>query len=179
MPYGLPFVQPQFYRPRENGGGVVGDPFITGYTTLGALRNDFSSGVGLQFTVGSTDITVTHLGRWVISGNSQTHDVVLYDGTTVATDAIGTVTVDTAGQPADAFVYEPLGSPITLTALGTYYLLSIESSGGDQWYNRDGTFPTTTADATLVGASYSFGGTIILDIANGSSYGFPGFLYTL
>lgn len=178
MPYGIPYLQPQFFRPRENG-GAVGMPFITGYSSLGSLRNDFSSGVGFQFTVGASNITVTHLGRWVISGNAATHDVTLYDGVTVATDAIGSVTVDTAGQPVDAFVYEPLGSPITLTASGTYYLLSLELNGGDQWYNYSGTYPTTTADAMLAAACYAFGGTITTLIPDQDAFGFPGFLYTI
>lgn len=177
MPQGIPFLQPQFFRPREN--GVAAMPFVTGYTTLGSLRNNYGLGVGFYFTVGATDITVTHLGRWVVSGNSETHVVTLYDGTDVATDGIGNVTVDTNGATPAEFVYEALASPVTLTSGNTYYLMSLENNGGDEWYTDSGTHPTTTGDATLVGACYDAGGMINPSTADGSAFVFPGFLYTL
>ena len=177
MPYGLPFVQPQFFRPREN--GAAGMPFVTGYTTLGSLRNDYGLGVGFYFTVGASDITVTHLGRWVVSGNVGSHDITLYDGTDIATDAIGSVTVNTSGATPDDFIYEALASPLVLTSGNTYYILSDETPSGDQWYTDSGTHPTTTGDATLVGACYDAGGMINPSTSDGSAFVFPGFLYTL
>src|SRR5207302_8763334 len=47
-------------------------------------------------------------------------------------------------------VYGNLSSPITLSANATYYILSQEVSGGDQWYDFNTTV-TTTLDATLMG----------------------------
>src|SRR6266571_8320312 len=52
-------------------------PLVTGVTTNGFLRNDASAWVGFQFTVGGVPITVSSLGRWVVSGNSGTHTVQL------------------------------------------------------------------------------------------------------
>jgi hypothetical protein len=34
MPYGIPFVQPQFFRPRETGGGGGGDPYFSSVVLL-------------------------------------------------------------------------------------------------------------------------------------------------
>jgi hypothetical protein len=178
MPQGIPFVQPQFYRPRESG-TVTGDPYITGYSSLGSLRNDFGSWVGFQITVGASDMTVTHLGRWVVSGNSGSHDIAIFDGTNIATDSIATANVNTSGQPSDDLTYTALGSPVNLTSGNTYYVMSLESNGGDQWYNYDGTIPTTTADAVLDQSCYDSGGTIAFVISPGEAFGFPGFLYTL
>lgn len=44
-------------------------------TTLGTARNDFSGWVGFKVTIGAHPITVTSLGRWVASGNTQAHTV--------------------------------------------------------------------------------------------------------
>lgn len=155
-----------------------GTSYITGISSLGSLRNDYGLGVGIYFTVGASDMEVTHLGRWVVAGNSGTHVVTIYDGTTAPGDAIGNVTVDTSGATPGEFIYEALGSPISLLSGNTYYLLSVESVSGDQWYTDSGTVLTTTADATLLGAAYDAGGTIN-PIPGAGAYGFPSLLYTL
>jgi hypothetical protein len=41
--------------------------FVTG-ATLGSLRNDFDGWLGTKFTVGASPLSVTALGRYVISG---------------------------------------------------------------------------------------------------------------
>ncbi len=111
------------------------------------LRNNFSGWVGFQLTVSNTPLTVTHLGRWVVSGNSGNHAVKLVnaDGTDVAN---GSKTVSTAGQPAGQFAYAALASPVTLSANTTYYLVSQEVEGGDQWYDYSSCYLTTSGAAT-------------------------------
>jgi hypothetical protein len=68
--------------------------FVTGQT-LGSLRNDFSNWVGFRFTVGSSNITVGELGRWVVSGNSGTHAVKLVLASTGADVSGGSVSITT------------------------------------------------------------------------------------
>jgi hypothetical protein len=119
--------------------------FVTG-ETLGTLQNGHVGGVGYEFTVGSSPITVYSLGRWVATGNTGTHSVSLVQVSNGAT--VGTVTVNTSGAPAGAFTYTSLGTPVTLAANTAYYLLSQEASPGDQWY--DGTTALSTTGAAVI-----------------------------
>src|SRR5437762_3354274 len=122
--------------------------FVTS-TQPGTIRNDACGLFGMGITVGPNPITVNSLGRLVAPGNSQVHSLQIVDpvsGTTIAS-----TTVNTQGGGAGAFVYGNLASPITLSANATYYILSQEVSGGDQWYDSDTTV-TTTSDASLIGA---------------------------
>ena len=111
--------------------------------------------MGFQFTVGGTALTVTELGRWVVSGNSGNHVVKLFnaDGTAVPN---GSVTVTTAGKPAGQFTYAALGSPVTLAAGTTYAVMSQEVSGGDYWYDYGNTQITLTGDAGGAWAVYAY-----------------------
>ncbi|MFA7345158.1 MAG: DUF4082 domain-containing protein, partial [Terrimicrobiaceae bacterium] len=111
-----------------------GTAYVTGQT-LGVLRNDLSAWVGFKFTVGSSAITVNQLGRWVVSGNSGTHAVRLARVSDGA--VLGSVSIATSGAPV-GFKYATLATPVTLAANTAYYVMSQETSGGDQWY--DGKF---------------------------------------
>jgi hypothetical protein len=121
--------------------------FVTGQT-LGSLRNDYSNWVGFRFTVGSSNITVGELGRWVVSGNSGAHTVKLVLASTGADVSGGSVSIATSGATAGQFKYVALGSPVTLLANTTYYIVSQESNGGDQWYDLNTTL-TSTSVATI------------------------------
>ncbi len=57
---------------------------------------------------------------------------------------LATVSVNMSGQPA-GFVYATLSSPVVLTGGTDYVLQSLESSGGDTWYDDDTTL-TLSAD---------------------------------
>jgi hypothetical protein len=46
--------------------------FVTS-TTPGAARNDFAGWLGMKITVGASPMTVTDLGRYMLSGKSQMH----------------------------------------------------------------------------------------------------------
>lgn len=110
-------------------------PLVTNVTLNGAsARNNYTGWVGYRFRVGDSALTVNKLGRWVISGNSQTHTVKLVD-ITGADVSGGSVTVATSGATAGAFAYTTLSSPVTLAANSYYFLLTQETSGGDQWYD--------------------------------------------
>ena len=123
---------------------LAGTPLIS-VVNLGSPRNNFTGGFGMKFTVGATPINVSSLGRFMIAGNTGTHVVKLVnasDGTDVPG---GSVAIDLAsGTPGD-FVYAPLASPVTLAANTSYYLISQETNGGDQFYDLSSVLPTSAA----------------------------------
>ena len=133
------------------GGGVT--PFVTGQTLGGSLVNNYTGWKGMQITTGTSPVTVKQLGRWVVAGNTGTHTIELVNGTTHA--VLGSVTVNTSGTPAGAFVYGNLSSPVTLAASTIYYVASSETNGGDQSYNDVGTVLTTTGVAAINRGIYS------------------------
>ena len=112
--------------------------FVTG-TTLNTSRNDFGGWLGMRFTVGAAPITVTQLGRLWLSGNSQTHALKLVDASTRADVPNGSVSLSMAGSASGQFVYGTLPGTITLPANSSYYLVSLETPGGDQWAYDDTT----------------------------------------
>lgn len=102
--------------------------WLTNYTTF-TPRNDFSGWVGCFFTPVS-NITLTHLGRWVVAGNSAAHTVkILVNGDV----AIASVSVTTSGAAAGQVKYVEI-APVTLTGGQQYVLASEELALGDQWY---------------------------------------------
>ncbi len=93
----------------NNAAGTTTSPFIsnTGYTVMNP-RNNFSSWLGLQFTVGASPITITALGRLMLAGNSGTHAVKLVNPATGADVAGLSTTVNLAGGTVGQFVYGQL-----------------------------------------------------------------------
>src|SRR5260221_6631545 len=93
--------------------------FVTNVTT-GTLRNNHPGWVGFQLAIGSSPITVSELGRYVVSGNTGTHTlkIVRTDGTDVAGTS---VSVATAGATAGQFKYAALGIPVPLASNTIYY----------------------------------------------------------
>ena len=151
-------------------------PLITGIAFLSGLRNDWDGWAGFQFQVGGSPITVTELGRWVVSGNTESHEVKLFnaDGTAVSG---GSVTVSTSDQTADRFAYAPLAMPVTLSANTTYALMSHEVYGGDEWYDFGGTFITLNGAAGAPVAAYADNNPpplqVLYELGDGQSYGPP------
>lgn len=131
--------------------GVAPITFITS-SPSSSPRNNFDGGVGFGFTVGASNITVTELGRWVISGNSGSHLIKIVDaaGAIVGT---GSATLNTSGLSV-GYNYVSI-TPLVLTAGNTYYLVSDEANGGDQWNDEQPV--TSTADATVIGSYYIIG----------------------
>jgi hypothetical protein len=108
--------------------------FITGHN-MTSLRNDITGWLGMKITVGASDIVASQLGRWVVAGNTGAHVVKLVNATTGAD--LASATVATLGATAGQFQYAPLTAAVTLAANTSYYLLSQETAGGDQWYQVD------------------------------------------
>lgn len=131
-------------------------PFVTGQTLAAGVQNNYNGWLGLRFTVGSSPLTVSELGRWVRSGNTGTHTVKLVDAATGLDVAGASVSLVTAGAPAGAFAYAPLAQPVVLPANTSYYLVSQEPSGGDYYYGS-ATVLQHAANATIDSAAFGPG----------------------
>lgn len=110
-------------------GGDASVPWITS-TNVGTNRNNYNGWLGCSFNVGASNLIVTDLGRWVVSGNSQAHDVVLWSN---AGTGLASVSVSTSGLPT-GFSFRPI-TPITLLANTKYRIGSREFAGGDYLTN--------------------------------------------
>ncbi len=126
-----------------------------------------------MMTVGAADITVTALGRWIISGSSHTH--------TIRIDLEGggnivTAVVDAVGAP-NGFKYTSI-TPVVLSAGVSYWVGSSEAVGGDPWFD-DGTTYTTRSDAAIITSAYQSGGDWTSNHAGSFSYVPPNFQYTV
>ncbi len=124
--------------------------------TTGTVRNDFGGWVGASLTTGASPVTVTQLGRLFLPNNSGTHIVKLV--TAGGADVPGaSVSVNLSGGVPGAFNYAPLSSNVILSPNTTYYIVSKETAGGDQWYDFNTTVQTTSA-ASINGGIYSYDG---------------------
>jgi Bacterial Ig domain/IPT/TIG domain len=116
--------------------------------TPGTLRNNLSAFVGMKFTVGTAPVTVTSLGRIYVNGNTGTHTVKIVNAGTGADVAGASVSINmSTGTPSNGFKYAALAAPVILAANIAYYLVSQETSGGDQWYDSNTVLTTTTIAA--------------------------------
>ncbi|HWE95534.1 MAG TPA: RHS repeat-associated core domain-containing protein, partial [Tepidisphaeraceae bacterium] len=134
--------------------GTTGTDLTTA-KTLGTAQNAAASGwYGEQITVATTDdLAVTQLGRIFITGNSSSHTVKIVDAATGLDVPGASVSVPTGGTNGQ-FTFVTLNRPVTLLAGHSYYVVSQETSGGDQWYDSTTTVTTTTAVSAKVSASY-------------------------
>ncbi len=138
-------------------------PAVTSQT-IGTLRNDYSDFVGFSFFVGASSITVTSLGRWIISGNTGSHTLKIVNYTTGAT--VVSTTINTSGMTANTFGYAACASTV-LNANTTYVILSLEVSGGDFWADES---PITVTSAINNAASSYASGSNIYIVTTGKSY---------
>jgi hypothetical protein len=153
-----------------------GTTFLTGFALNSpVLRNDFSNFVGMQFTVGSSAITVGALGRLCVAGNSGTHTIKLVNASTGTDIAGGSLALSMAGCTAGQFRYAALPSGVTLSANTAYYVASLEVAGGDQWYDF-GTVSTTNV-AAVNNSIYLSGSTWVTWGGANTSFVPPSFLY--
>lgn len=129
-------------------------PLITGFNNS-ALRRNFTGWVGTKLTIGAAGRTVNSLGRLCAVGNGGMHAVKLVQASNGIDVPGGSATVNMASCTPGQFVYAALGSPIVLAAGTSYYLVSQETSGGDQWY--DLTSVTARPSITFNSGVYSSG----------------------
>jgi hypothetical protein len=147
-------------------------PFVTSFTQ-GNPRQDFTGWVGMKLTIGSAPVNVSFLGRVCVAGNSGTHVVKVVDAVSGTDVAGGSVTVDMTACAAGQFVYLALPGQIALASGKAYYLVSQESSGGDQWYDF-GSISVSSA-AAVNSAVYGFNGSWYTIGAPNTSYVPPNF----
>jgi hypothetical protein len=112
----------------------------------------------MQITVGASTVTVTDLGRYVQTGNKQSHALSVIRASDGAQVAAATVNLATAARDSAGFAYAPLATPVTLDAAGTYYIVSAENGGGDT-FEGSSTFPTLahSSVASIQGGVYRSG----------------------
>ena len=137
-----------------NNAAVTGAPLITGQSP-GALRNNYTGFVGFAFTVGATPIQVNSLGRIYAPGNTATHTVKLVQASNGIDVPGGSVSLASGGGSAGQFTFGALASSVTLLANTTYFLVSQEAEGGDQWYDYGAI--TTPGAVSVAGPTYTDG----------------------
>ena len=108
-----------------------------GSVTPGTAVNPLTAttAVGFSFTVGSKEIAVYQLGRWVLAGNKSSHRLTLIRQSDLA--LLASATVSTSGATAGKFAYAMLAVPVVLQPHTTYYLLSDETPGQDRYHDQD------------------------------------------
>lgn len=146
--------------------GTISPPTTFEFITSpgsGTLRSDYGDFVGCAFTVGASNITVSELGRWVVSGNSGTHTIKITDAANVT---IVSASINTSGLSV-GYNYVAC-TPTVLTSGVTYYIFSGETNGGDQWYNAAAA--TCTAAGTIDASMYIIGGVITLNATGSETY---------
>jgi len=169
---GLPHRLNQLVRYQN----VQEQPMALGYSPAvvavspGTLRNNHAGWLGARIVVGSSSIWVGELGRWIVTGNTATHVVKLIqaNGTDVAG---GSTVITTAGAPAAQFKYAPLATPVMLSANTTYYLMSQETSGGDQWHDHN-TPVSPAAGVSFTGSAWAVNGSTTMNIGQVGSYSY-------
>ncbi len=111
-------------------------PLVVGETLM-TPRNDYTGWVGMAIVPQGEDRQVYAIARYCLPGNAGNHSVKIVDGD--GNDVPDTTTnVNLAGQTANQFVFASI-SGVTLKANLKYYVLSYETTGGDQFFD----FPTT------------------------------------
>ncbi|HRY51151.1 MAG TPA: hypothetical protein P5186_24135 [Candidatus Paceibacterota bacterium] len=113
--------------------GDISAPLVSARRINNNLTRQFTGWVGFRFTVGNTPLDVTHLGRWIVSGNSGSHELRLYKVVSGTLTWVASATLNTAGQSPDQSAYVALSSEVRLDANTTCYLFSKEVQNGDYW----------------------------------------------
>ncbi|QGQ99160.1 hypothetical protein EHS13_31940 [Paenibacillus psychroresistens] len=153
-----------------------GSSFVTGKTLSGTIRNNYGDYVGTKITVGSTPITVTQLGRYYVAGNSGTHTLKIVNASTGADLASSVINMSTGTADGLGFKYVALNTPQTLAANTAYYIVSLETNGGDQWY--DGNTALTATSAAVINSNVYKNGSYVTSGSTGNSFGPVNFKYT-
>jgi len=151
--------------------------FVTSQTLM-TPRNDFAGFAGMAITVGSKSLKVQTLQRYCIPGSTRNHTIEIIDAQNNTQLPNGVAAVSLAGKP-EGFEIGALTSEAILSAGQTYYIVSQEEVGGDQFYDND-TAVVVQPDATVVSPVYQDNtGQWVLLGAQDRSYGPVNFTYVL
>lgn len=152
-------------------------PFVTSQTITGASnRSQTIQTGGMFYNATGINVTITQLGRWVLSGNNQTHTITVYNGSAVSQ---GSVTINCSGATPNQFLYGTLASPITIGP-GYWFVLSSETAGGDTWTGGTTGQPATYTDIGNMQTAYmdTPSGTLVVTGIAGVSNGPVSFKYS-
>ena len=147
--------------------GFADVTFVTAVTNFGAQQTFYTRSAGFQFTNNSQQpIVVTQLGRWVLSGNTQTHVLRIISPSQVT---LASVTINTSGAPV-GFLYGALTPSYTIAPGDVVLFTSDEMMGGDNWYDNNNTVINILPALGYVQSAYVAGGSIFLTGNNGGTY---------
>ena len=96
-------------------------------------RSDFTGWVGMAVTPHPDDRPVFFIGRFCRAGNNQVHNLKIVDAATGLDVPDSSATIDLAGQPANQYAWVSILPGPILKAGSKYYVLSSETSGGDEF----------------------------------------------
>ena len=154
-------------------------PFVE-QDQLGMLRL-FDGWMGMRITTGPNNLTLRALGRWFDAGAVGTHDMRIA-AVLNPMQPLATVTVTkAAANTLNEFVYENLSSTIPLLANTQYFIVSKETSSGDQFHDSDATRVSILDMNAGTDARAAFGddaGNYSVDPNTGAAYGPVNLLYT-
>lgn len=145
-------------------------PFVQSHMP-GTMRNDFSGYIGMRIDISTNPVIVAQLGRLVVSTNSRAHVLKLVDARTGADLQGGSTIVDTRSATPGAFAYGTLETPLLLSPLSSYYLVSREEGGGDHWLNVDTVCVTSPIGKVATGVYGSTPGVWYIYGAQNHGYG--------
>jgi hypothetical protein len=88
----------------------------------------------------------------------------------------GSATINLSTGSAGQYVFATLATPVVLSANTTYFLLTQEFAGGDQWY-QVGPVSSSPGGPAINSAAYQSGSTYFAVGAANSAYGPPNLKY--
>lgn len=156
--------------------GTLATAFIT-TVTPGGSRHDYLNWVGFRFTVGSKDLTISALGKWILPGNVTTFQIGIFDPLVSGspTPQVSATVDPTLTAPGHFGWSAPLSTPFTAAA-GSSWVVAFLPVGTEDWLNNDSAISFTT-DATVTDATY-WNGTQFVLYAGAVAYGVTNFKYT-
>ena len=116
-------------------------PVQTLYATPATIsaRDNYNGAVGCRFTVGPTNVVVSHLGYFstnAINGLASSHNVGIFAGPGASPQLLGQVVVPSGNTAyyTNDFYWVQLNPPLLLTSNTTYFVEAQAGSGdGDFW----------------------------------------------
>lgn len=104
--------------------------------SLGQPSNAIDGAVGMKVTM-NKDVTVKALGRFYYLGNTDEHELAIYDASTGKKITSANICMGEGTTSQNGFKYVMLDKDVKLKAGNSYYVVSSETEGGDVWMNRN------------------------------------------
>ena len=104
-----------------------------------SARDNYNGAVGCKFTVGATNVVVTHLGYFstnAVNGLATSHNVAVFTGPAASPQILGQVVVPsgTSALYTNGYYWVQLNPPLLLSSNTSYFVAAQAGSGdGDTW----------------------------------------------